>query len=77
MVSAYAVTLEELCPLHTQNLIWDENNVTHLWQSHRVSPEEVEEILLGCPGETRVRHIRSGEMEIITSFTGKPVPGDF
>ncbi len=32
-------------------LSWDANNVDHLWQSHHVTPDEVEDVLLGFEGE--------------------------
>ncbi len=32
-------------------LYWDENNEEHLWQSHQVTPDEVEEVLFGLEGE--------------------------
>ncbi len=38
-------------PLPVDELFWDENNVGHLWQSHRVTPDEVEDVLFGIPGE--------------------------
>lgn len=33
------------------SLVWNENNINHLWQSHRVTPDEVEDALLGIEGE--------------------------
>lgn len=33
------------------DLAWDENDLEHLWRSHQVTPEEVEEALLGIDGE--------------------------
>ena len=32
-------------------LIWDDNNVDHLWAAHQVSPTEVEEIIFGVDGD--------------------------
>jgi hypothetical protein len=34
-----------------ERLYWDEDNVNHLAASHRVTPEEVEEALIGLEGE--------------------------
>ena len=36
----------------SEPLYWDDNNVEHLWQSHRVTPDEVSELLFGVDGET-------------------------
>lgn len=33
------------------SLVWDKNNLAHLWQSHQVTPDEVQEALLGVDGE--------------------------
>jgi hypothetical protein len=45
----YNRTYEEV-PLRIDDLYWDENNVEHLWRSHRVTPEEVQEIIFGIGG---------------------------
>lgn len=53
------------------DLIWDDASVEHLWQSHRVTPDEIEEILFGLPGEEpsyRVR--RDGDYMIVYGETG-------
>ena len=53
------------------HLIWDEANVQHLWQSHQVTPDEVEEMLLGLPGEEPTyRQRRDGDYRIIYGETG-------
>ena len=52
-------------------LYWDEWNVEHLWQSHRVTPDEIEEILFGLPGEEpRYRMRRDGDYIVIYGETG-------
>lgn len=33
------------------DLVWDDNNIEHLWRSHLVMPEEVEEALGGVDGD--------------------------
>ncbi len=38
-------------PLLVEALFWNENNVDHLWQRHRVTPDEVEEVIFGVEGE--------------------------
>lgn len=53
------------------DLIWDDENLKHLWQSHQVTPDEVEEILLGIPGEEPIyRKRRDGEYLICYGETG-------
>lgn len=52
-------------------LLWDEDNVQHLWQSHRVTPDEVEEILFGLEGEEPTYRIRrDGEYLVVYGETG-------
>jgi hypothetical protein len=42
-------------------LYWDENNRDHLWRSHRVTPDEIEEVLFGVDGDdTAYRQLRDG-----------------
>jgi len=54
-------------------LYWDDddNNIDHLWVSHQVSPDEVEEMLFGIDGEedARFHMIRSGDGYIILGQT--------
>jgi hypothetical protein len=51
--------------------LWDEHNVQHLWQSHRVTPDEVEEILLGIEGDEVVYRLpRHGDYVVIYGETG-------
>lgn len=53
-------------PLH-----WDDKNVAHLWQSHMVTPDEIEEILFGIPGEETTYKIRrDADFYIIYGETG-------
>jgi uncharacterized DUF497 family protein len=40
------------------DLLWDEQNVQHLWQSHQVTPDEIEEALFGLPGEEPTYFVR-------------------
>jgi uncharacterized DUF497 family protein len=57
--------------LPIDELYWDDNNVDHLRQSHRVTVDEVEEILFGIEDaepEYRARH--SGDAYIIYGETG-------
>jgi hypothetical protein len=52
-------------------LYWDDNNVEHLWQSHQVTPDEVEEILFGIEGEDPSYKIRrDGEYYKVWGETG-------
>jgi uncharacterized DUF497 family protein len=54
-----------------KQLIWDDENVQHLWQSHQVTPDEVEEILFGVPGEEPAYRVRrEGAYLIIYGETG-------
>ncbi len=58
-------------PLPIDELYWDDNNVNHLWQSHGVTSDEVEEIILGIEGarpEYRAR--RHGDAYILYGETG-------
>ncbi len=53
------------------HLIWDDENVSHLWQSHQVTPDEVEEVLFGLPGEEPTyRKRRDGDYLICYGETG-------
>ena len=52
-------------------LFWDDNNVEHLWAAHRVTPDEVEEIIFGADGEpASYRVIRDGGNYTIFGETG-------
>ncbi len=52
-------------------LAWDDNNVDHLWQSHHVTPDEVEEALLGVEGdEPRYVQTRDGDYYALLGQTG-------
>ncbi len=54
-----------------RGLYWDDNNVEHLWQSHQVTPDEVEDIVLGCDGEDPVyRQRRDADYYVIYGETG-------
>ena len=54
-----------------RELIWDDENVNHLWQSHQVTPDEVEELLFGIPGEEPTfRRRRDGDYLICYGETG-------
>ena len=52
-------------------LFWNDNNVQHLWAAHRVTPDEVEEIVFGVDGESAsYRILRDGENYRIFGETG-------
>lgn len=52
-------------------LYWDDNNEGHLWESHRVSPDEVDEAIFGCDGEDAViRVFRDADNYKIFGETG-------
>ena len=52
-------------------LYWDDENVEHLWQSHQVTPDEVEEILFGVDHEEPVYPVkRDGDYYRIYGETG-------
>ena len=53
-------------PLH-----WDDNNVQHLWQSHQVTPDEVDELLFGVDGEEAIYRLRrDGDFLMVYGETG-------
>ena len=55
----------------TEPLYWDDNNREHLCQSHRVTPDDVEEVLFGVDGEEAVyRQRRDGSYLIVYGETG-------
>jgi hypothetical protein len=48
--------------LRIWTLYWDDNTIEHLWQSHRVSPEEIEEAIFGVDDqEAYLRTRRIGD----------------
>jgi uncharacterized DUF497 family protein len=52
-------------------LAWDDNNVDHLWQSHQVTPDEVEEVLLGIEGQDpQLVQTRDGDYHAFLGQTG-------
>lgn len=52
-------------------LFWNDGNVDHLWASHRVTPDEVEEVVFGIDGEPAVyRVLRDGHNYKIFGETG-------
>lgn len=58
-------------PRTGEPLYWDDNKRGHLWQSHRVSPDEVEEVLFGVDGDEAVyRQFRDGDYLKIYGETG-------
>lgn len=58
-------------PRISEPLYWDDNNRGHLWESHRDSPDEVEELLFGVDGEEAVyRQLRDGDYLKIYGETG-------
>ncbi len=53
------------------DLIWDNENVEHLWKSHQVTPDEIEEALFGLPGEEPTYRLRrDGDYLIVYGETG-------
>ena len=57
--------------LPIDELYWDDNNADHIWRSHGVTVDEVEEIVFGIEGarpEYRAR--RSGDAYIVYGETG-------
>ena len=58
-------------PRITKPLYWDDDNPQHLWQSHRVTPNDVEEVLFGVDGEdASYRQRRDGDYLKIYGETG-------
>jgi hypothetical protein len=58
-------------PRIVEPLYWDDNNRNHLWQSHRVTPDEVEEVLFGVDGDEAVyRQLRDGDYLKVYGETG-------
>lgn len=54
-----------------RKLFWDDNNVEHLWQSHGVTPDEVEEIVIGLDDEDPIFRVRrDGDYYVIYGETG-------
>lgn len=47
------------------------HNVLHLWQSHRVTPDEIEELLFGLDGEDAIYRLRrDGDFLTVYGETG-------
>jgi hypothetical protein len=58
-------------PRIAEPLYWDDNNREHLWQSHRVTSNEVEELLFGVDGDPAgYRQFRDGDYVNIYGQTG-------
>ena len=58
-------------PRITEPLYWDDNNRDHLWRSHQVTADDVEEMLFGVDGEEAVyRQRRDGEYLVVYGETG-------
>lgn len=52
-------------------LFWNETNVDHLWAAHRVTPDEVEEIIFGIDGEPAIYRVsRDGDNYVLFGETG-------
>ncbi len=66
----------EKVPRAIRELAWDESNVEHLWHSHQVTPEEVEEALLGDDG-TEADYLMTRDTDyyafLATSADGRPL----
>ena len=57
--------------LRIDELHWDDNNVDHLWRSHAVNPDEVEEIIFGIEDEPPVFLVRrDGDGYVMYGETG-------
>lgn len=53
------------------DLYWDHASEAHLWQAHHVTPDEVEEVVFGVPGEEPTyRMIRDGDFYLVFGETG-------
>lgn len=51
-------------------LIWDEDSVQHLWQSHQVTADEVKEVIFGPPDEDAEAQIeRDGNCIVVYGET--------
>ena len=54
-----------------RSLVWDDDNIVHLWWSHRVVPDEVEEALCGVEGEDpHYLETRDGAYYVFLGRTG-------
>jgi uncharacterized DUF497 family protein len=52
-------------------LFWNDDNVDHLWSAHRVTPDEIEEVVFGIDGEpSAYRLLRDGDNYKIFGKTG-------
>ena len=44
--------------MRIDDLFWDDNNLDHLWRSHRVTVDEIEEIIFGIEGAPATYRVR-------------------
>jgi uncharacterized DUF497 family protein len=57
--------------MRIDELFWNDENVGHLWAAHQVTPDEIEEIILGVDGEEPTyRAKRDGDFYILSGETG-------
>ena len=57
--------------MRIEDLFWNDDNVGHLWAAHQVTPDEIEEIILGVDGEEPTYRIkRDGDFYLISGETG-------
>jgi uncharacterized DUF497 family protein len=57
--------------MRIDELHWTDDNVGHLWAAHRITPDEIEEIIFGVDGEAAVYRLRrDGPFYIISGETG-------
>ena len=48
-----------------QSLEWDHVNGAHIWEAHRITRQEVEEVCFGDPAQMLVKATYSGRLRII------------
>ncbi len=59
------------CCVKIRDLLWNAGEVEHLWKSHGVTPDEVEEAVFGCDGEAAAcRILRDGDFYVLFGETG-------
>ena len=57
--------------MRIRSLMWNDDTIAHLWDAHRVTPEEIEDIVIGVDGEPPHYHIvRDGSNYRILGRTG-------
>lgn len=57
--------------MRIDELLWNDENVEHLYHRHHVTVDEVEEIVFGIDGETMKRRvIRDGDFYVLLGETG-------